>query len=241
MGQDPAQPQRGLFVEVPGEGDRSSPRRGQDGPPRCGAGAEGRPPASPTACLYLWTSGRSPPPTLCPLRAPSPRRLTPQCWWWRRSWLTTGRSGRAGSPAGTGGSCRRGRWRSSAAPAWWLRGTGQAHVRPAASPESGLPGPPAPPALAHSSGGKTATAPPLGLARRGSRTQRFLALSLPSNEPRNKVKPEKPGLSGAPAGLSEDPPAPPAPPKLSECRLWPTLPRARQELITTTQGVTGLR
>lgn len=141
MGQDPAEPQRGLFVEVPGEGDRSSPRRGQDGPPRCGAGAEGWPPASPTACLYLWTSGRSPPPTLCPLRAPSPRRLTPQCWWWRRSWLTTGRSGRAGSPAGTGGSCRRGRWRSSAAPAWWLRGTGQAHVRPATSPESGLPGP----------------------------------------------------------------------------------------------------
>lgn len=102
------------------------------------------------------------------------------------------------------------------------------------------PGPPAPPALAHSSGGKTATALPPGLARRGSRTQRFLALSLPSNEPRNKVKPEKSGPSGAPAGLSEDPPAPPAPPKLSECRLWPTLPWARQELITTTQGVTGL-
>lgn len=58
------------------------------------------------------------------------------------------------------------------------------------------PGPPAPPALAHSSGGKTATALPLGLARRGSRTQRFLALSLPSNEPRNKVKPESRACRG---------------------------------------------
>ena len=61
--------------------------------------------------------------TLPAILSPFPKqRLTQQCWWWKRFWLKTRRSGHGGSQAGTVGSCRRGRWQSWAAPEWWLSG-----------------------------------------------------------------------------------------------------------------------
>lgn len=133
LGQDAAQAQGGLVIEVSaGTEAGSAPRRGR------GAGA-----GSPEPCLPIgvpsrpkprWPGPPSPcPAPRCPPASP-PRRLTPQCWWWRRSWPGTGTSGHGGSRAGTAGSCRRGRWRSSGAPASWLWGARRgAPVRAGAS------------------------------------------------------------------------------------------------------------
>lgn len=67
----------------------------------------------------------TPPDLRCPLFRPPCPQLTRRCWWWRRSWRGTGRGGRGGAPAASGGSSPRGRWPSWGAPGWRLgRDTG---------------------------------------------------------------------------------------------------------------------
>lgn len=45
-------------------------------------------------------------------------KLTLQCCWWRHSWTEIGRSDHGGIPAGSVGSCRKGRWLNSDARAF---------------------------------------------------------------------------------------------------------------------------